>query len=208
MKKKLIILFFLLVPIANLLFYSCDCDVEQFVNYSHKALFLKNLDNSGEYAIESESLHLNKNAYGIRLYLQIEEEGIVAPTTQTNSIFVQSANATSLEPCPYVYQAVDSIVSIQVFTINDFDHLHTANSEITEYFKVAQTYLSVENYVTNLTHTQTLRDDGLLIHYGKIEIDLMLFTTPTINNTHQFKVQVKLSDGRVFEEQTTEIELL
>ena len=208
MRKKLIILFFLLVPIANLLFYSCRCDVEQFINYSHQALFLKNLDNSGEKAVESESLQFNKNAYGIRLHLQIEEKATIACATQINSIFVQSANATTVASCPYVYQAIDSIVSIQVFTINDFDNLHTANSEITEYFKVAQAYLSVENYVTNLTHTQVHRDDGWLAYYGIIEIDLMLMTTPTANNSHQFKVRVELSDGRVFDEQTTEIELL
>ena len=208
MRKRLIILFFLLVPIANLLFYSCRCDAEQFINYSHQALFLKNLDNSGEKAVESESLQFNKNAYGIRLHLQIEEKTAIACATQINSFFVQSANATTVEPCPYVYQAIDSVVSIQVFTINDFDNPHTANSEITEYFKVAQTYLSVENYVTNLTHTQVHRDNGWFAYYGIIEIDLMLMTTPTANNSHQFKVRVELSDGRVFDEQTTEIELL
>ena len=208
MKKKLIILFLLLAPIANSLFYSCRCDVEQFVKYSHKSLLLKNLDNSGEKAVESESLQFNKNAYGIRLYLQIERKVVVASTKQVNSIFVQSANATTVESCPYVYQAIDSILSIQVLTINDFNNLHTANSEITEYYKVAQTYSSVESYVTNLTHTQTHRDDGGFVHYGKIEIDLMLMTAPTMNNRHQFKVRIELSDGRIFEEETTEIELI
>jgi len=41
-----------------------------------------------------------------------------------------------------------------------------------------------------------------------IEIDLMLMTVPTINNRHQFKVRIELSNGHIFEEQTTEIELL
>ena len=195
------------MPIANLLFYSCRCNIEQFINYSHKALFLKNLDNNGEKAVESESLQFNKNAYGIRLHFQIEEK-VVARVPQINSIFVQSANATSVESCPYVYQAIDSIVSIHVFTINDFDNLRPANSEITAYFKVAQIYLSVEDYVANLTHTQVHRDDGWFIYDGKLEIDLMLMTSPTTNNSHQFKIRVELSDGRIFEEQTTEIELL
>ncbi|MCL1938679.1 MAG: DUF5034 domain-containing protein [Candidatus Azobacteroides sp.] len=208
MKKKLTIFFLLLVPIANILFYSCRCDVEQHINYLYKDLILKNLDNSGEKAIESESLQFNKDAYGIRLLLLIEEETAVVRAKQINSIFVQSASATSVESCPYVYQAIDSIVSIQVFTINDFDNLHTANSEITEYFKVAQTYSSVEDYLTNASYTQVYRDNGWFTYYGPLEIDLMLMTVPTINNHHQFRVRMELSDGRVFEEQTTEIELL
>ena len=208
MKKKLILLFFLLVPIANLLLYSCGCDVERFINYTHKSMSLKNLDNGGKQAVESGFLKFNKNAYGIRLHLQIEEKEVVARAKQINSIFVQSANATSVEPCPYVYQAIDSIVSMKVFTINDFDNLHTANSEITGYFKVAQAYLSVDNYVSNLTHSQVHRDNGRFTRDGKIEIDLMLMTAPTTSNKHQFKVRVELSDGRVFEEQTAEISLL
>lgn len=208
MKKRLIILFFLLVPIANLLFYSCRCDVEQYINYSHKSLFLSHLDNTGEKAVESESLQFNKNAYGIRLHFQIEEKSAIACVKQINSIFIQSAYATSVESCPYVYQPFDSIVSIKVFTLCNFDNLHTENSDITEYFKVAQTYSSAKDYVENMSHTQRYRDNGGFTYYGKLEIDLMLMTTPTVNNRQQFKVIVELSDGRIFEEQTTEIELL
>ena len=208
MKKKLIILFFLLVPIANLLFYSCRCDVEQHKKYSHKALFLKNLDNSGEKAIVSESLQHNKNAYGIRLNFQIEEKLATVRVKQINSFFIQSAYATSVESCPYVYQSVESIVSIKVFTLHNFDNLHTENTDITEYFKVAQTYSSVEDYLSNRDFQKAIRDYGSFINLGKFEIDLMLMTPPTTNNRQQFKVRVELSDGRIFEEQTTEIELL
>jgi hypothetical protein len=169
---------------------------------------LKNLDNSGEKAVVTESLQLNKNAYGIRLNFQIEEKLANARVKQINSFFIQSAYATSVESCPYVYQPVESIVSIKVFTLHNFDNLHTENSEITEYFKVAQTYSSVEDYIANMDFKQVIRDDGLFIYHGKFEIDLMLMTPPTTNNSQQFKVRVELSDGRIFEEQTTEIKLL
>jgi len=208
MRKKTIILFFLLVPIVELLFYSCcGCDVEtEKRNYSHKAIFLKNLDNSGEKVIESESLQLNKNAYGIRLYVA-REKVFIARTKHINSIFIQSANATSCE-CPpeYIYFPSDSIVSIKIFTVNNFDNQHSENSDITNYFKVAHLYSNVENYVTKINHTyysdfEDFSENGL-------SVDLLLMTAPTINNFHQFKIQVKLSDGRILEELTTEIELL
>jgi len=206
MIKKLVVLFLLLVPIASLLF-SCRCDIEQYVSYSHKTLFVKNLDNSGEKVIESESLQFNKNAYGIRLLFRIEEKSEIACVKQNNSIFIQSAYATTVESCPYVYQPFDSIVSIKVFTLRKFDNLHAENFDITEYFKVAQTYSSVEDYVA-MNLIRRYRDDGGFTYCGKLEIDLMLMTAPTVNNSQQFKVRVELSDGRVFEEQTTEIELL
>jgi len=207
MKKKLIILFFLLVPIVNGLFQSCcDCNVEtKHENYSHKAMFLKNLDNSGENAIESESLQLNKNAYGIRLYLE-REKIVIACAKRINSIFIQSAYATSCE-CPpeFLYYPSDSIMSIKIFTVNHFDNQHSNNSDITDYFRVSGSYSTVENHVANMHYTYA--DD--FEYWGQgLKLDLLLMTAPTANNKQQFEIQVALSDGRILKQQTTEIELL
>ena len=211
MKKKLIILFFLLVPIANGLFQSCcDCNVEtQHENYSHKTMFLKNLDNSGENAIESESLQLNKNTYGIRLYLE-REETVIACAKRINSIFIQSAYATSCE-CPpeFLYYPSDSIISIKIFTVNNFDNQHSNNSDITDYFRVAGSYSTVESYVTNMRYTLASEYAyGIDYWEQELKLDLLLMTAPTANNKQQFEIQVALSDGRILKQQTTEIELL
>lgn len=210
MRKKLIILFFLLVPIVSALFHSCcNCDVEtQHENYSHKAMFLKNLDNIGAKIIESESLQLNKNAYGIRLYLE-REKVVVACAKPINSIFIQSAYATSCK-CPpeFLYFPNDSIVSIKVFTVNNFDNQHLENSDITDYFRVAHSYSTVENDVANRRYSYG-SDAEFEKSCGKeIKIDLLLMTAPTISHLYQFKIQVKLSDRRILEQLTSEIELL
>ena len=211
MKKKLIILFFLLVPVASVVFHACcPCDVEtQHRNYSHKAIFLKNLDNSGEKAIESESLQLNKNAYGIRLYLE-REKIVVARAKPINSIFIQSAYATSCE-CPpeFLYFPSDSIVSIKIFTVNNFDIQHLENSDVTNYFRVADSYSTVDSYVANMRYTfASGYARGVQYWEQELKLDLLLMTAPTANNKHQFKIQVELSDGRILEQLTTEIELL
>ena len=207
MKKKLIILFFLLVPIASVLFHACcPCDVEtQHGNYSHKAIFLKNLDNRGEKAIESESLQLNKNAYGIRLYLT-REKNVVACVKQMNSFFIQSAYATSCE-CPpeFLYFPSDSIVSIKIFTVNNFDNQHSENLDITDYFKVAGSYSTIGSYVANMNYTYA---DDFEYRGQELTLDLLLMTAPTANNKQQFEIQVTLSDGRILKQQTPEIELL
>ena len=205
MSKKWIILIFLLVPIVNV-FYSCVCNITtKYGSYSHKTLLLINLDNSGEHALETESLQINKNAYGIRLYLK-REKNAVACTQQIQSIFVQSAYATSVE-CPpeYIYSPTDSIVSIKIFTVKNFDNQHAENSEITDYFRVDHPYSTVENYVATMQYTY---EDDFEYWGQELKIDLLLMTAPAGNNKQQFEVQITLSDGRVLKQQTLEIELL
>ena len=196
-----------LLSIASLLYSCWECDPPAPASYSHKALYLKNLDNSGERAIETDSLQINKKAYGIRLYLT-REKNVVATVRQTSSFFIQSAYATSVPDCyKYLYSAIDHIVSIKIITLKDFDNQHSINSDITDYFKVAQTYSSVEEYVKNINYSYEW-DEFNTFPWKEMETDLMLMIAPTSTNSQQFKVQVILSDGRMLEQQTPKLELL
>ena len=208
MKTKFLVTFLLLFPIVNL-FYSCVCDITtKYESYSHKSLLLKSLDNSGVEIVETEGQQINKNAYGIRLYLT-REKNVISHVKQINSIFTQSAYALSYD-CPpeFFYSPSDSIVSIKIITINDFDEKHSGDSDITDYFRVAHTYSTVNNFVANMGFSYGI--DGEFEDFtGKdIKIDLLLMMAPTVNNHHQFKIQVELSDRRILEQLTTEIELL
>jgi len=209
MKRKVIIIFFLLAPIVDLFYSCCPCDIEtKYISYSHKSLLLKNLDNSGEKAIETGNLQLNKNAYGIRLYLT-REKNTVACIKRINSIFIQSAYATSCECRPeYIYNASDSITSIRVFTLYKFDYQHPENSDITNYFKVRQTYSDVDEYIESIYYTNEKDWRWFEPIETELEIDLLLMTAPTTDNNHKFKIQIELSDGRILEQETTEIQLL
>ena len=210
MKKKLIILFFLLVPIASVIFHSCwSCDPQISVIYSHKTLLVKNLDNSKEKPIETEALQINKNAYGIRLYLE-REKFVVACAKPANSFFIQSAYAAVDPPdCPdYNFSANDTIISIKISTLNNFDNQHLENSDVTDYFKVAGSFSTIESYVANMHYTF---EDYVEFEksWGKeVVIDFLLMSAPTANNKQQFEVQVALSDGRILKQKTPEIELL
>ena len=211
MKKKLIII--LLVPVVEL-FYSCiSCEdpcrdiVTKYGKFSHKELFLKNLDNSGEQIIETDALQINKNAYGIRLNLIIEKINGTVRLKAANSIFFQSAYALSYD-CPpeYIYSAVDCIKSIKIFTLQDFDSQHSENSDITDYFKLSGLYEDVQDFSQTIGYT--LEFDIIEYLDTPFHIDILLMTAPTIENQHQFKVQIELSDGRILEQETTKIELL
>jgi hypothetical protein len=207
MKKKLIILFLLLVPIIGVFYSCCDCKPPVPASYSHKTLLLKNLDNNGKWAVETDSLQINKNAYGIRFYLTREKD-IIACERQINSIFIQSAYAFSVPDCyDYIYSATDRIVSIKIFTLNDFDNQHSGNSDITDYFRVAQTYSNVDEFLKTLNYSYEWNEFETF-PWKNLIFDLMLMVAPTATNNQQFKVQVELSDGRILEQQTTEIKLL
>jgi hypothetical protein len=153
--------------------------------------------------MESDSSQLNKNAYGIRIYLVREQ---VSYTKPNSSIFIQSAYAVDCFCPTNTYLARDSILSIKIFTVNDFDSQHAANSDVTDYFKIIHSYQSIENYVANIQYTFGEYRDSLAD--SEFQIDVLLMTAPTTNNKQQFTVQVALSDGRILEQQTPEIELL
>lgn len=196
----------LLTPIANL-FHSCGCDKEPTpASYSHKTLRLKNLDNSGKYPIESDVLQCNKNAYGIRLNLT-REENIVACINTINSIFVQSTYAMKKAVCyDYVYSASDELESIKIFTLNDFDNQHLKNSDVTNYFKVSPAFAYIQNYIHTIDYT--FESDFFDERMELLTFDLLLMNTPTTTNNQQFKVQILLSDGRILEQETAEIQLI
>ena len=208
MQKRLILLFLLLFPIVNL-FHSCVCDVTtKYESYTHKTLLLKNLDNSGAKAVETNASQINKNAYGIRVYLTSEINS-VASSKQNHFNFIQSVHAMTVY-CPpeYIFSPSDSIVSMKIITVNDFDDLHSENSDITHYFRIANSYSTIDKYVANMTFTYESDIEFEASPIRKIEIDLLLMTAPAKTQNHQFKIQITLSDGRILEEQTSEIELL
>ena len=212
MKKRLIVLFFLLVPIASALFYSCicpPCPRQQFRVFTHKSLSLINLDNSGARPVESESLQLNKNAFGIRLYLEGEVISAATHRARGGSLLIQSAYAISCG-CPpaFTYTANENILSIRIFTMNDFDSQHPANSDITDLFRVGRSFSTVESFVANRRDSFEGDVEFEFWQEHELTIDLLLMFPPTANNKHQFEVQVALSDGRVLKQQTIEIELI
>ena len=212
MKARVIVLFLLLVPIVPIFYSCCDCDsITVSCKYSHKALSLKLLDNSGAAVIESEALQLNKNAFGIRLYLTREgceecgENTVSQNIKQLSTFFAQSAYAFICCDCPpdFAYLPLERIESIKIFTLNNFDSAHPEGSDITDYFRSAGgSFQKVENLVSSLYY------DWAMQLPSDLTIDLLLMVAPTTDNKQQFKIEVALSDGRILEQQTPEIELL
>lgn len=200
MKK---VIFLLLLPLmAEVVVSCCNCIEPVIQHYTNKTISLSHLDNSGQEAIVSASNTVLKSAYGIRLQLIREK---LACLQQRPSLFLPSAYAMGCHcPPPQQYLAKDSIASITLFTLADFDNDHPAGADLSGYFKVYKpySYTPIEDFVKNAPGT--LFDEREL----STTIDLFLMAVPAVGGDHRFKVQVRLSDGRILEQETSPVKLL
>src|SRR5687768_8173772 len=127
MKIKKIIFILLFPFMAELIVSCCNCVEPVLKNYTNKSISVSNLDNSGTNPLVSTSASIIKAAYGIRIQLLRE---ITACTNKPNSIFFQSAYANRCDcPLPNQFVPKDSIATIKIFTLSDFDNSHPANSD-------------------------------------------------------------------------------
>jgi len=100
--------------------------------------------------------------------------------------------------------AKDSLVQIQVFTLNAFDELHPAGAEITEYFK----RFTHPNFTEISEWLQTKNNTKYDVSDLNSSFDILLITAPKELTQHVFKVRISLSDGRVFEATTSSLVLI
>jgi len=185
MKRKYIVLLIILtLPLLDVFYACCNCDdntEEKF--YTNSGFSLKNIDNSGEEPIESASENINKKAYGIRLQVNRQSLSFLKKDTY-QPLFSQGAYAMSCDCPPEItYDHTDKVESIKIITLNDFNADKSANSDITEYFKIRKGYKDVIDLVKSLNYNFAYKLEET--EY----FDLLLMTPPSENNVqHQFKL--------------------
>ena len=200
MKKVIFLLVFPLI--TEVVISCCNCIDPVIQHYTNKSISVSNLDNTGQEPIVSTANSINKNAYGFRLQLTREK---LACLEKRYSFFIQSTYAMSCRcPPPTQFMAKDSINSIKVFTIQNFDGAHPAGSDVSDYFKVYRgfSFTTIGDFLK--TSKQTLFDEREL----QPLTDFLLMTAPAIVGARRFKVQLTLSDGRVLETETSTIDLI
>jgi len=206
MKRKII--FILLIPFVIefiISFSSCKCQCNTYYqNYAIDSLLnVNNINNAGMYANITQSDSIPKNAYGISVSMKTRttayNEKKSAPT------FFTPAYAMGCHCDTYIYSAKDSIAVLKIFTLNDFDSNHKAGAEVSDYFKVynSQDY----SFKTIADYMQKPPKQITGGYMWELDLTLLLMTAPT-NVTNQFKVQIKLADGRFFEAETSPIDLI
>lgn len=193
----------MMFPIAaNLIFGCCDCLETIFFDYTNCMISLENLDNSGQVPVVSSSNSILKNAFGLRVEVERKEE---LCDNYSKPLFFSSAYATSCD-CPpeTIYKPLDSIVSVNIITLMDFDSTHFSNDNITGYFSVLRSteFMSIDEFFSNEHNEIYDLDDS------NLTFDLMLMIPPAENAEYQFEVLIELSDGRVLSKISNLVELL
>lgn len=198
-RKVLILLFLPLV--AQVIFVSCNCPEPLIEYYSNTKFILFNVDNSGYGPKITTSDSVPKEAFGLRLQLEREKTAFYKPA---QSVFFQSAYAFTRQCPPPQLRPRDSVTSITVFTINDFNASHLAGSDVSVYFKVFERniFTSIEDYIKQY---QTVLYTDQQLEESR---DLLLMTPPVLNKRHQFKIEISMSDGRLIELLSTEINFI
>ena len=212
MKKILKII--IIVILFPLIFTGCpDCPPDDSFYYTLNNINVQNIDNAGDQPviIENENQTILKEAFGIRLTLNLEllSDSINNKCCKNNffnniSLFNNLYAECFPEP---LFLLKDSIESIKIFTINDFDNDFSENADVSELFKVyyAQKYITINEYLQNYVIT-------FYRYYPEKEnvesiIDLYLLKPPTFTGEHSFKIEVLLLDGRTLSATTPRINL-
>ncbi|MEI6089042.1 MAG: DUF5034 domain-containing protein [bacterium] len=191
MKIKKLTILILLASTAQFIVSCCDCVEPQNFEYTYDNFIARNIDNSGIDPIIAVNDSIPKEAYGIRLEFSLKQ--IIA---QANIGFSFSPRAYAWDcfcPPDVQYLPKDTISSIVITTTNDFDNQHPKTSEVTELFKV----LSQGKYITINDYTN---HPGRIYYDAPVEeiVDVFLITPPEFIGEHSFKIDVTLSDSRVF----------
>lgn len=200
MKKVIFLLVFPLI--AEVMISCCDCIDPVVQHYTNKTISVSHIDNSGKEPIVAASNSIIKSAYGFRLQLT---RGKLACLEKRYSFFIQSTYAMGCRcPPPSQFNAKDSITTIKVLTLQNFDDTHAAGSEVSDYFKIYHefSFAAIADYLR--VSTWTLYDEKEL----EPQLDFLLMTAPVITGEHQFRIQIFLSDGRILETETSTIDLI
>lgn len=189
MKLKKVAFVLAVIFLIRLITSCCRCNEPDKMYYLFDDISVHNLDNSGEFADVSMSEHILKNAFGLQVELAIKKG---TNPFVPRSIDFSVANATSCD-CVYErYLPKDTISSLLIFTVNDFDEKHIAGSDVSSCFKVVTPngFISINEY---LKFPEMIYENWIP---EKERIALYLLQPPTIlDEKHSFKVEIGFSNG-------------
>lgn len=119
----------------------------------------------------------------------------------------QTCNAQMFD-CFKDYTTDNKIKDIKIVTLSDFDELHLANSEISEFFKAAlynNKLSSIKDYLADNNEINGSHRD-LSSNFSK-ETNLFLNTKPTKDSIFRFEIKVILDDNSFLCDTTNEIKI-
>ncbi|RZK50897.1 MAG: DUF5034 domain-containing protein [Pedobacter sp.] len=176
----------------------CNCGPVKDIYFTKKGLSLKNLDGSlPEPKVTKDSV-IGSAKYGIQM--QFATEQLALNYHKVNWGLMSTAMACSCEEDNVIGK--EDILAVAIFSNNDFDASHPKNTDLSLYFKAKlnDAHIPIDDYLKTL---KDLKHSAIIAFYQWI----FLQQAPTASKNHKFRVKINLSDGRVLEAETTEVQL-
>lgn len=190
MKSKKVLIIISTVFLLRVIISCCDCVEPVEHKYSIEYISVYNLDNSGQNPIISETNIVPSKAYGIQIDFSLIQVAI--NQTNTFTIFPEASAFDCFCPPSLQYTAKDSIISLDITTINSFDSQHPSDSDVSNLFKVLyhNSYITLQNYIKQPQVVYLFEKPE------KVTLSLFLLQPPEILGEHIFNIGITLSDHR------------
>ncbi len=209
LKKILIICLAYLVIALAFSCHPCRCDNKDVI---FKFIELNTFPSTYEFPNDSTYTINNTyrdsmqyGTYGIIFEMDKEEVVFQKNNHSCVSLFSSAYACSCIEP---TFTTNDPIISVEIFTKNDFDSSHLSGSNITEYFTILE-YSYIPLTITKKSISE------IISHYYKNSdyrllsaLQIYLDKNPIINNTVAFEVKVMLESGKEFTSTTIPVTLL
>ena len=176
----------------------CNCGPIKKIYFTRKGLSLKNMNSSLPHPMVTDTGIISSANYGIHVRLLIEH--LAVRKQHINWGLIQTAQACSCAEDDFIPK--EGITSVEIFSNNDFDATHPKNTDLSLYFKV-------KNYKVTTPiaeHIKRLKESSYIAREAFYD-GVFLQNGPTGSKKHKFRVRITLSDGRILEAETSEVEL-
>ncbi|MDR2927570.1 MAG: DUF5034 domain-containing protein [Cytophagaceae bacterium] len=184
------------------------CDYTEY-NFNFTSLRVRQAESLGigNWPVSVEPRPVLRENYGIHMFFdgerEIREIHQALNSNRRNLLLIQSAYAFSPASCEN-YTLKSTITAIQIVSENDFDSLHPAGSDITEYFGV-QTNMNEDGTPVFKPVADYLKD--MFEYLSKTDIEYTpvfdmhcMLTTPPEAGEYTFTVVACMSDGRTLKQ--------
>lgn len=198
MIKKLLFVFGFVLTL-QIITGCCDCEPIRKIYFTRKGLSLKNLDATlPQPGLTNDSV-ISSTKYGIQI--QLLNTQLALDKKRINWGLIQQAQACKCAGDDFIPK--ENILSIKIFSTNDFDTSHPRNTDLSLYFKVKKynTTVPITEYIKSLI------DYPYMANTAFFE-GIFLQVAPSMAKRHKFRLEIALSDGRILAAETTEVELI
>lgn len=188
---------FIIILTVNVISLIQSCCTEEY-QYKWTDFNFEIIDNAGDYPVLTDNKEVNKKALGFRVTLQ----DTVMYLAQ-NFKLVNECYATS---CAEKYTRTHNLSSIKIKSLLVYSQKYPKDSDITELFMARDsenskgTYITIEEIISKVNESS--HD-----YNGYNNFDLYLIDTTGLIGAQRFEVQLTVSDGNIFVQESDTLTL-